>query len=172
MIRKQQRTQLILISIGLLLILITYFYYPYLQKNKISNTTESQNDLLKVPKGKITEKGFRDNIKVGVQYVEAWLTGNGCVPLYHLMEDAATAEISRSQIWQWIKNSVQMDNEKIISSDYFNKILTEELDSIEKEIGNERFSNGKFDLASSLFKDMILKDDFDEFLTLPAYKYI
>ena len=143
------------------------------QINKeIENPKITQSDLLKVPNGKITEKGFRDNIKVGVQYVEAWLSGNGCVPLYHLMEDAATAEISRSQIWQWIKNSAQMDNKKIISTDYFNKILTEELASIEKEIGNERFSNGKFDLASSLFKEMILKDDFDEFLTLPAYKYI
>ena len=131
-----------------------------------------QEDLLKVPTGKITEQGFRDNVKVGIQYVEAWLNGNGCVPLYHLMEDAATAEISRSQLWQWIKNEVSMDNGNKITEDFFNTILKEELDAIKLEIGDNRFSNGKFDLASSLFKDMILKDDFDEFLTLPAYKYI
>ena len=131
-----------------------------------------QEDLLKVPMGTITEQGFRDNIKVGVQYVEAWLNGNGCVPLYHLMEDAATAEISRSQLWQWIKNEVSMENGNKITKEYFDRILQEELEAIKSEIGNDRFTNGKFDLASTLFKNMILKDDFDEFLTLPAYKYI
>jgi len=144
--------------------------------NQINATLDNpmimQEDLLKVPTGKITEQGFRDNVKVGIQYVEAWLNGNGCVPLYHLMEDAATAEISRSQLWQWIKNEVSMDNGDKITEDFFNTILKEELDAIKLEIGDNRFSNGKFDLASSLFKDMILKDDFDEFLTLPAYKYI
>ena len=130
-----------------------------------------KEDLLKVPKGKITEQGFRDNIKVGIQYVEAWLNGNGCVPLYHLMEDAATAEISRSQLWQWIKNKVKINDEEI-TKEFFDIILKEELGSIKNEIGNDRYNNGKFDLAANLFKDMILKDDFDEFLTLPAYKYI
>ena len=130
-----------------------------------------KEDLLKVPKGKITEQGFRDNIKVGIQYVEAWLNGNGCVPLYHLMEDAATAEISRSQLWQWIKNKVKINDEEI-TKEFFDIILKEELGSIKNEIGNDRYNNGKFDLAANLFKDMILKDDFDDFLTLPAYKYI
>ena len=130
-----------------------------------------KEDLLKVPKGKITEQGFRDNIKVGIQYVEAWLNGNGCVPLYHLMEDAATAEISRSQLWQWIKNKVKINDEEI-TKEFFDTILDEELESIKNEIGNDRYNNGKFDLAANLFKDMILKDDFDEFLTLPAYKLI
>ena len=144
--------------------------------NQINATLENpmimQEDLLKVPTGTITEQGFRDNIKVGIQYVEAWLSGNGCVPLYHLMEDAATAEISRSQLWQWIKNEVSMENGSKITEELFNIILKEELDAIKLEIGDNRFSNGKFDLASNLFKDMILKNDFDEFLTLPAYKYI
>jgi len=144
--------------------------------NQINATLENpmimQEDLLKVPTGTITEQGFRDNIKVGIQYVEAWLNGNGCVPLYHLMEDAATAEISRSQLWQWIKNEVSMENGSKITEELFNIILKEELDAIKLEIGDNRFSNGKFDLASNLFKDMILKNDFDEFLTLPAYKYI
>ena len=88
------------------------------------------------------------------------------------MEDAATAEISRSQIWQWIKNQASMDNGKLITKEYFESILLEELDAIKNELFEERFSKGKFDLAASLFKDMILKDNFDEFLTLPAYNYI
>ena len=113
-----------------------------------------------------------ENIKIGIQYVEAWLYGNGCVPLYNLMEDAATAEISRSQIWQWIKNQASMDNGKLITKEYFESILSEELDAIKNEIGKDRFNQGNFDLASKLFQDMILKNNFDEFLTLPAYQYI
>ena len=138
----------------------------------IENPNILQSDLLKVPTGKITEKGFRDNIKVGIQYIEAWLCGNGCVPLYHLMEDAATAEISRAQLWQWIKNSVNTKEGHLINEQYFLKILNEELLEIENEIGKEKYSNGKFNLASRLFEDMILSKEFDEFLTLPAYNYI
>ena len=139
--------------------------------SELVNPQIKNKDLLKVPKGTITEQGFRDNIKVGIQYLEAWLSGNGCVPLYHLMEDAATAEISRSQLWQWVKNEVSINNNKV-TKEFFDIMLNEELESIKIEIGDDRYNNGKFDLASNLFKDMILKDDFDEFLTLPAYKYI
>lgn len=129
-------------------------------------------DLLKVPNGKITIDGLRHNIKVGLQYVEAWLCGNGCVPLYNLMEDAATAEISRAQLWQWIKHGCALDTGKKISSSYFMMIFEEELSKIEEEIGEERFNNGKFKLASEIFKSMIVSENFDEFLTLPAYQYI
>ena len=139
--------------------------------SELVNPQIKNKDLLKVPKGTITEQGFRDNIKVGIQYLEAWLSGNGCVPLYHLMEDAATAEISRSQLWQWVKNEVPINNNKV-TKEFFDIMLNEELESIKIEIGEDRYNNGKFDLASNLFKDMILKDEFDEFLTLPAYKYI
>ena len=143
------------------------------QINKIMEDPKiTKEDLLKVPMGAITEKGFRDNIKVGMQYVEAWLCGNGCVPLYHLMEDAATAEISRSQLWQWIKNEATLESGKKIDENYFDQIFEEELNDIKHELGDERFTKGKFDLAATLFKDMILKDNFDEFLTLPAYNYI
>ena len=161
---------------GLAPIALEAFNLVMPEDNQISKTIENpninQDDLLKVPKGKITELGFRENIKVGVQYVEAWLCGNGCVPLYNLMEDAATAEISRSQMWQWIKNQANMDNGKVITAEYFESILFQELDAIKNEVGEDRFNNGKFDMASKLFKEMILKDNFDEFLTLPAYKYI
>ena len=139
---------------------------------KMINPNITQKDLLKVPDGKITEKGLRDNIKVGLQYIEAWLLGNGCVPLYNLMEDAATAEISRSQLWQWLKHECSLDDGTVISKKILNNIFEEELNTIKDEIGLERFNNGKFQLALDLYKDMIFKKDFDEFLTLPTYEYI
>ena len=120
----------------------------------------------------ITEKGVRDNIKVGLQYVEAWLSGNGCVPLYNLMEDAATAEISRAQLWQWLKHECKLDDGTMITAEYLDRVFQEEMNKIEQEVGKERFLKGKFDLALKLFKEMIFKEDFDEFLTLPAYQYI
>ncbi len=107
-----------------------------------------------------------------MQYVEAWLLGNGCVPLYNLMEDAATAEISRAQLWQWLKHKCLIEEKQTFTKSLFIKFLNEELDKIKNEIGVERFNSGKFDHASTLFKDMIISDNFDEFLTLPAYNYI
>ena len=130
------------------------------------------NDLLRVPTGDITESGIRLNIRVGIQYVEAWLLGNGCVPLYHLMEDAATAEISRAQLWQWIHHKAKLSDGRLLNVNLFTKWMEEELDVILSEIGEKRFSNGKFLKASSLFSEMIIKDEFDEFLTLPAYNYL
>ena len=139
---------------------------------KVDNPNVTQEDLLKVPPGMITEKGVRDNIKVGLQYVEAWLSGNGCVPLYNLMEDAATAEISRAQLWQWLKHESKLDDGTMITTEYLDRVFQEEMNKIEQEVGKERFLKGKFDLALKLFKEMIFKADFDEFLTLPAYQHI
>ena len=130
------------------------------------------DDLLKVPSGKITETGVRANIRVGIQYVEAWLLGNGCVPLYHLMEDAATAEISRAQLWQWIHHEAILDDGSQITVHQFDEWLLEELEVIKSEIGEKRYDAGRFEDASALFTEMIKKDEFDEFLTLPAYNYI
>ena len=130
------------------------------------------DDLLKVPTGKISETGVRANIRVGIQYVEAWLLGNGCVPLYHLMEDAATAEISRAQLWQWIHHEAILDDGSQITVHQFDEWLLEELEVIKSEIGEKRYDAGRFEDASSLFAEMIKKDEFDEFLTLPAYNYI
>ena len=130
-----------------------------------------QSDLLKVPTGDITYNGVKENIKVGVQYVEAWLRGNGCVPLYNLMEDAATAEISRSQLWQWLHNNVTIEGDKF-TENKFDAIIIDECRKIEEEIGKDRYNTGKFALAVDLFSNMIKKDEFDEFLTLPAYKFI
>ena len=129
-------------------------------------------DLLKVPTGEITDQGLRHNIRVGIQYVEAWLGGNGCVPLYHLMEDAATAEICRSQIWQWIRHGASTAEGTPISIQCFEQLLGEELARIHDEVGSARFSAGHFETASRLFGEMVKKEEFDEFLTLPAYEYL
>ena len=135
------------------------------------DVTVTAKDLLKVPEGNITEAGLRTNISVGVQYMEAWLQGNGCVPLYNLMEDAATAEISRTQIWQWIRNpkGVLEDGRKI-TLDLFREMLKEEMLKIREELGEERFTSGRFELAEKLFDDIIAGDTLEEFLTLSAYK--
>jgi malate synthase len=132
----------------------------------------SQKDLLKVPTGSITEEGVRENIRVGVQYLEAWLNGNGCVPLYNLMEDAATAEISRSQLWQWLKHKKELSNGIQITSEYYRGMMGEELNKIKNLYGEEIYNNKNFNQASEIFLDMILGEKLDEFLTLPAYKYI
>ena len=130
-------------------------------------------DLLRVPEGPITDAGLRHNIRVGVQYVEAWLGGLGCVPLYNLMEDAATAEISRAQVWQWIRHGARDRGRR---ADHRRSASTarsrEELAVIASEVGAERFKSGHFEAAGRLFGDMIKKPEFDEFLTLPAYDYL
>ena len=161
---------------GLAEIALSAFSKQMPDANQINRKMEDPNitaeDLLKVPNGKITLHGLRHNIKVGLQYIEAWLHGNGCVPLYNLMEDAATAEISRAQLWQWIKHGCKLDSGEEINSNYFMLILEEELETIEKEVGEKRFNDGKFQLATEIFKSMIISENFDEFLTLPAYKHI
>ena len=141
-------------------------------QRKMENPNITAKDLLKVPDGKITINGLRQNIKIGLQYLESWLCGNGCVPLYNLMEDAATAEISRAQLWQWIRHGSNLSSGEKIDSSFSIKILEEELITIKEEIGENRFEDGKFTLASKLFKSMITSEKFDEFLTLPAYEYI
>jgi malate synthase len=125
--------------------------------------------LIEVPKGTITEEGLRLNLRVGIQYVAAWLAGNGCVPLYNLMEDAATAEISRAQIWQWLKWGAKTDQGVVINSALFNKIVPEELARIEKEVG-PAFAKGKYREAAEMFSKMSMSSEFDDFLTLPAYE--
>jgi len=133
---------------------------------KRENVSVTSADLLKVPEGEITLEGFRHNIRVGILYIAAWLDSNGCVPLYHLMEDAATAEICRSQLWQWVKFGAKLNDGTVITADLFNEIIGEELAKLKNE------DNGKLGLAADLFTDMVLKEDFDDFLTLPAYNHL
>ncbi len=129
-------------------------------------------DLLAIPDGQITAEGLRNNIRVGVQYLEAWLRGNGCVPLYNLMEDAATAEICRAQLWQWLHHGARTSDGAPVTAERFDRLLAEELDRIHGEVGAQRLAKGVFPSASRLFERMIKQDEFDEFLTLPAYELI
>ncbi|AMA72226.1 MULTISPECIES: malate synthase A [Aneurinibacillus] len=130
-------------------------------------------DLLAVPEGAITEEGLRTNISVGIQYIEAWLRGSGAVPIFNLMEDAATAEISRAQVWQWIRHPKGiLDDGRKVTTELFKQLLAEELVKIEKTVGEDRYYSGKYQLASELFSKLILDDEFEDFLTLPGYKYI
>ncbi|HEY0440232.1 MAG TPA: malate synthase A [Xanthobacteraceae bacterium] len=132
----------------------------------------TRDDLLRVHEGTRTEEGFRHNIRVGVQYIEAWLRGRGAVPIYNLMEDAATAEISRAQIWQWIKYGVELDTGEKATRDLFRRALREEMERVRGEVGPENYEAGRFDEAIRLFSDLSLADEFEDFLTIPAYRLI
>jgi malate synthase len=132
----------------------------------------SAKDLLAVPEGDITEEGLRLNVDVGIQYLEAWLGGNGCVPIYNLMEDAATAEISRSQVWQWVRHGARLQDGRTVSAELVKKTIPEELEKIRGLVGTAGFDAGHYDLASRLFEDMMTRAEFPEFLTLVAYDHI
>jgi malate synthase len=123
------------------------------------------------PRGPITEKGLRTNISVGVQYLEAWLRGSGAVPIFNLMEDAATAEISRAQVWQWIRHpDGKLNDGRKVTKQLFRKALDEELATIKRQIGAKRFDAGKFDVARELFDTITTDDEFVDFLTLAGYE--
>jgi malate synthase len=132
----------------------------------------SPGDLLHIPTGGITENGLRTCIRVGVQYIEAWLRGSGCVPLYNLMEDVATAEICRAQLWQWIRHGARTIDGQLVTVERFDRLLTAELDRIHDEVGPARLATGVFPTAARLFERMIKQETFDEFLTLPAYELL
>ncbi len=125
------------------------------------------------PSGPITEQGLRTNVGVGVQYLEAWLRGSGAVPIFNLMEDAATAEISRAQVWQWIRHPRGMlsDGRKV-TKELFRAVLKEELNKIKNVVGEDRFAKGKYDSARELFDKITTDDNFVEFLTLPGYELL
>jgi malate synthase len=127
-------------------------------------------DLLKVPEGTITEAGLRQNLNVGVGYLEAWLRGMGCVPLYHLMEDAATAEISRAQIWQWIRHQAKLADGRVIDRALCRKLLDEELRKLASLAGPDAYAKGRYKDAAKIFDDLIEAQRFPEFLTIPAYE--
>jgi malate synthase len=128
-------------------------------------------DLLAVSKtpGHITEAGLRNNVSVGLQYLASWLAGNGAVAIFNLMEDAATAEISRSQIWQWLHNDIALADGPTVTRELVERIMDEELDTIKAQLGGS-YDAARFDQARSLFTEVALADDYVEFLTLPAYE--
>ncbi len=132
----------------------------------------SARDLLAVPEGTITERGLRHNLNVGVLYLEAWLRGSGCVPIYNLMEDAATAEISRAQVWQWRRHGARIEGGPVIDGALVERLLEEELARIRGSVGEERYRAGRYGAAAALLRELVLADEFTEFLTLPAYERV
>ena len=129
-------------------------------------------DLLTVPQGDITEDGLRTNVNVGTLYLESWLRGVGCVPLYNLMEDAATSEISRAQVWQWVRHGVTLKDGRKVTAELVRDIQKEEMDKIKSAIGEAKYSAGKYQLASQIFEKISTDEQFTDFLTLPAYDYL
>ncbi len=145
-------------------------------KNQLSKITEpnysTKEDLLEAPKGNITTEALVNNISVAVQYMESWLRGNGCVPLYNLMEDAATAEISRAQVWQWFHHGVKMDKEKNLDRGLLQQAISAAMLGVRDEIGILKFNDGKYTEAAALFEQQVTAHDLPEFLTLLAYEHI
>lgn len=130
------------------------------------------HDLLEPCQGERTEQGMRTNIRVALQYIAAWMSGNGCVPIYGLMEDAATAEIARTSIWQWIQHGKHLSNGKQVTKELFRSMLNEEADVVRSEIGESRWQLERFSKAKQLLDDITTADELTEFLTLPGYQYL
>jgi len=129
-------------------------------------------DLLAPCDGDITEQGMRHNIRVALQYIEAWISGNGCVPIYGLMEDAATAEISRASIWQWIQHGKALDNGQTVTKALFEQYLAEEIEVVKQEVGEARYQSGRFEQAAELMAKLTTSDELTNFLTIPGYDYL
>jgi malate synthase len=141
------------------------------QRPDVSVTADDLLNVRATP-GQVTEKGIRGNVEVALRYLEAWLQGNGAVGIHNLMEDAATAEISRSQIWQWLHNGVKLDDGRLVTTELVRQILDEEVAALRKDVGEQAWAASAFDDAHSLFAQVALADDFVDFLMLPAYDMI
>jgi malate synthase len=141
--------------------------------NQIGNIPDpspvSQAELLQIHEGTRTEEGLRTNIRVGVQYIEAWLRGNGAVPLYNLMEDAATAEISRTQIWQWQKHGAALEDGQKVTNELVDELLEDEMGELREALGADVYDSGRFPEAIKIFKDLSESAELAPFLTEPAY---
>ncbi len=145
------------------------------RKNQLDKLREDvavgEKELLQPHEGTRSEEGLRVNIRVGVQYIEAWLRGNGAVPLYNMMEDAATAEISRTQIWQWLRYGATLADGRRVTAELVETALEDEMAKLKTALG-DAYTKGRFDEAIALFKQLVLSDKLEAFLTLPAYKLI
>ena len=143
-------------------------------KNQLDRLREDvravASDLLRVPEGTRTEEGLRLNVRVGIQYIESWLRGQGCVPLYSLMEDAATAEISRAQIWQWIHHGAALEDGRRVTPELLRGVIDDEMKRVEGEVGVDRIRGGRFAEARALFERISTDPALETFLTLPAYE--
>jgi malate synthase len=161
---------------GLVSLAMGVFNENMITKNQIhvsrKDVQVSEADLVEMPKGTITEFGIRKNINVGILYIESWLRGNGAAALYNLMEDAATAEISRTQVWYWLQKNIQLEDQRIFNVEMYQQLKKEELVKIKNLVGEDTFKNNKFQLAIQLFDALVLSKEYKEFLTLSAYNYI
>jgi malate synthase len=137
-----------------------------------SNREVFSGDLIRVPEGEITDAGLRSSIRIAVQYIEAWLRGAGCLSLYNFVEDAATAEICRAQVWQWLRHGARTSDGRAVTVERFDRLLTDELDRIHDEVGPARLATGVFPTAARLFERMTKQESLDEFLTVPAYEIL
>ncbi len=146
--------------------------------NQISRQRDDVNvtakDLLNFqPQAPITEQGLRTNINIGIQYMGAWLAGTGCVPIFNLMEDAATAEISRAQIWHWIRSPKGvLDDGRKVTKELFQSLVPQELARVKEILGDKQYAAAKYEEGAKMFQELTLAEDFAEFLTLPAYDYV
>ncbi|MBY0417591.1 MAG: malate synthase A, partial [Pararheinheimera sp.] len=129
-------------------------------------------DLLAPSSGERTEAGMRINIRVALQYIAAWISGKGCVPIYGLMEDAATAEICRTSIWQWIKHDKTLNNGQLVTKELFAQMLLQEAAVVRQEVGEELWQQQQFERAQALLLQITTADQLVDFLTLPAYELL
>ncbi|PZN06973.1 malate synthase A [Thermaerobacter sp. FW80] len=141
------------------------------QRDDVQVTARDLLDV-RVPGGRITEAGLRNNVSVGIQYLASWLRGNGAAAIFNLMEDAATAEIARAQVWQWTYHGARLDGGPTVTADLVRRIADEEMEAIRQAVGDDFFRTGRFDEARELFELVALSRDFIEFLTIPAYERI
>lgn len=138
------------------------------QRPEVSVAAQDLLDV-RVPDGRVSEEGVRNNVSVALQYLAAWLGGTGAVAIFNLMEDAATAEISRAQIWQWVRQGVRLQDGRVVERALVQAIIPQELAKIRQDMGDTAYARYRFDDATTLFEQVALADDFVEFLTLPAY---
>jgi malate synthase len=130
------------------------------------------DELLQLPEGTITEEGLRQNINVGILYLENWLRGNGAAAIYNLMEDAATAEICRTQVWQWLHNKASLEDGRIINHSLYEDMRDDEIEQIRSTVGSKAYQEGQYVQAICIFNKLIVQDKWVDFLTLPGYELI
>jgi malate synthase len=158
---------------GLVPVVMEVFEKAFQGPNQLGRTPEVQitaRDILDIPQGEITEAGVRGNISVALQYMDAWIQGRGAVALNYLMEDTATAEIARSQVWQWIRHGAHLSDNRLISRSLYSEMRTQELEQLLQARGPEAI--GSLDKAVDILDDLVTSTTYTEFLTIPAYRYL
>jgi malate synthase len=150
----------------------TYMTTPNQIHVKREDFSCTEKELLQLPNGTVTEEGLRHNINVGILYLESWLRGNGAAALYNLMEDAATAEICRTQVWQWLHNKAKLNDGRTVTHCLYEDLRDDEIEKIQHAAGSKAYQEGKFTQAICIFNKLVVQDKWEDFLTLPAYDLI